>query len=120
MFRQKFDWALFALTLTSLYLSSTWEIYRVRLRDHLAESSETFVTSSSDVNNNIKACTIDNVCFLNGPTPVSFLFIWGIFKQTNNKKYTTNQCEKCHLRPVNGDGIRTSQMFIENYKISLA
>ena len=40
--------------------------------------------------------------FLNGPTPASFLFIFGLFKQTI---LTTNECEKCHVHPVSGAGI---------------
>ena len=31
--------------------------------------------------------------FKNGPSPASFLFIFGLF-QTNNSIFTTNQCEK--------------------------
>ena len=41
----------------------------------------------------------------NGPTPATFLCIFGLFK-TNNTIFTTNQCEKCHV----GAGIRTHNL----------
>ena len=37
--------------------------------------------------------------YKNRPTPASFLFIFGLFKQTNNTIYTTNQCEKMSKCP---------------------
>ena len=51
-----------------------------------------------------------DITFLkNGPNPASFLFIFGLF-QTNNTIFTINQCEKCHLHPVSGAGIRTHEL----------
>ena len=33
--------------------------------------------------------------FLNGPSPASFSFIFGLFQTNINTIFTTNQCEKC-------------------------
>ena len=40
--------------------------------------------------------------FFNGPTPASFLFIFGIFKQTI-QFFTTNQCEKMKCPSMHRD-----------------
>ena len=34
------------------------------------------------------------IVFLNGPTPASFSFIFGLFQANINTIFTTNQCEK--------------------------
>ena len=41
-----------------------------------------------------------------GAIPASFLFNFGLFKQTI-QFFTTNQCEKSHVHPVYGTGIWT-------------
>ena len=38
-----------------------------------------------------------------------FVYFWSF--QTNNTIFTTNQCEKCHVHPVSGAGIRTQHLW---------
>ena len=38
--------------------------------------------------------------FLNGPTPVSFRFIFGLFKQTSLQLLQQINVKKCHVHPV--------------------
>ena len=47
----------------------------------------------------------------NGPTPASFSFIFGLFKQTL-QLFVTNKCEKCQIHPVYGAWIRTHDLSI--------
>ena len=55
-------------------------------------------------------------CFItNGPTPPSFSFIFGLFKQTSIQFFTINQCEKCQFHPVYGPGIRTHDLLIMSH-----
>ena len=48
--------------------------------------------------------------FLNGPTPASFLFIFGLFKQTIQFLQQIN-VKKCHVHPVSGAGIQTHDLW---------
>ena len=52
------------------------------------------------------------ISFLNGPIPALFLFIFTFFKQTNNKKFTTNS----NLRPSDRESRHiTSRPGLWNY-----
>ena len=46
--------------------------------------------------------------FFNWANPCLFLFIFGLYKQTN-------QCEKCHVHPVYSAGIRTHTLSNMNH-----
>ena len=50
-----------------------------------------------------------NYVFLNGPTPASFLFIFGLFKQAIHFLQQIN-VKKCHVYPKYGAGIRTHDL----------
>jgi len=43
--------------------------------------------------------------FFNGPTPASFSFIFGLFKQTTPQFLQQIKVKKFHLHPVFGMGI---------------
>ena len=49
-------------------------------------------------------------CFKNGPTPASFSYILGLFKQTSLKFLQQINVKKCHVHPVYGVGIRTHDL----------
>ena len=50
--------------------------------------------------------------FLIGPTPASFLFIFGLLKQTLLQFLKQINVKKCHVHPVYGTGIRTHNLWI--------
>ena len=49
-------------------------------------------------------------CFLNWANPGLFFVYFRSF-QTNNTIFTTNECEKRHVHPVSGAGIRTHDLW---------
>ena len=44
-------------------------------------------------------------------TNPSLFFVYFRSFQTNNTFFTTNECEKCHVHPVSGAGIRTHDLW---------
>ena len=48
--------------------------------------------------------------FLNGPTPASFSFIFGLFKQTSLQFLPQINVKKCRVHPIYGAGIRTPNL----------
>ena len=56
--------------------------------------------------------TIQHLLFFlkNWANPGLFFVYFRSF-QTNNTIFTTNECEKCHVHPVSGAGIRTHDLW---------
>ena len=50
------------------------------------------------------------IIFKNWANPGLFFVYFRSF-QTNNTIFTTNECEKCHVHPVSGAGIRTHDLW---------
>ena len=49
--------------------------------------------------------------FLKKWANLGLFFVYFRSFQTNNTIFTTNQCEKCHVHPVSGAGIRTHDLW---------
>ena len=66
---------------------------------------------SSNELHGIPTYTASHFLFLkDGPTTASFLFIFGLFKQTIHFLQQIN-VKKCHVHPISGAGIRTHDLW---------
>ena len=68
-----------------------------REMEYMEQSFSNFFTHFKTIPISIDICWIVFLFFKNGPTPASFSFIFGLFKQTL-QIFTTNVCEKMSIQ----------------------